>query len=223
MEMTSKFSSGGLLPGGADGERDKWKQPHPTSWLTRLKSHLGLIMSIALVLHYSILPKIFHPIGEPDMAPISADGASPLRTCLRSVCAGKNDCVAFPGDPGYHMYWVKPYNLAIDITPAAVVRPRTTQQVANVVKCALASKVKVQARSGGHSFANYGLGGVDGAVSVDMVNFQGFSMDKQTWYATVGAGSRLGELDVKLHGAGGRAFAHGVCPGVGLGGHATIV
>jgi hypothetical protein len=33
----------------------------------------------------------------------------------------------------------------------------------------------------------------------------------------------LGEVTTKLHDAGGRAIAHGVCPGVGIGGHATIV
>lgn len=56
-----------------------------------------------------------------------------------------------------------------------------------------------------------------------MVNFKDFSMDKKTWQATIGAGTRLGEVTTKLHDAGGRAIAHGVCPGVGIGGHATIV
>lgn len=47
-------------------------------------------------------------------------------------------------------------------------------------------------------------------------------MDNSTWRATVGGGTRLGDMDDKLHDAGGRAVAHGVCPGVGIGGHATI-
>lgn len=68
-----------------------------------------------------------------------------------------------------------------------------------------------------------GLGGVDGAVAIDMVNFQHFSMDDSTWQATIGAGTQLGEVSEKLHKAGSRAIAHGVCPGVGIGGHATIV
>lgn len=67
-----------------------------------------------------------------------------------------------------------------------------------------------------------GIGGVDGAVVVDMKHFQKFSMDKSTWYATFGAGTLLGDLTEKLHDAGGRAFAHGVCPQVGAGGHLTI-
>ena len=68
-----------------------------------------------------------------------------------------------------------------------------------------------------------GLGGTDGEIAIDMVNFNGFSMDEKTWHATIGSGTRLGEVTTKLHDAGGRAIAHGVCPGVGIGGHATIV
>lgn len=68
-----------------------------------------------------------------------------------------------------------------------------------------------------------GIGGTDGEIAIDLVNLQGFSMNETSWHATIGAGMRLGELDTKLHDAGARAIAHGVCPGVGIGGHATIV
>jgi len=69
-----------------------------------------------------------------------------------------------------------------------------------------------------------GLGGkYTSTLSIDMVNFQHFSMDKETWFATIGAGARLGEVDAKLHANGDRAFPHGVCPDIGLGGHATVV
>lgn len=53
---------------------------------------------------------------------------------------------------------VKVYNTAIPITPAAVVRPSTAEEVSQVVQCAVASSIKVQPRSGGHSYANYCLG-----------------------------------------------------------------
>lgn len=48
-------------------------------------------------------------------------------------------------------------------------------------------------------------------------------MDEDTWEASFGSGFRLGELDEYLHDNGGRAIAHGTCPSVGIGGHATIV
>lgn len=58
---------------------------------------------------------------------------------------------------------------------------------------------------------------------IDMVNFKDFEMDSTTWQATFGAGYKLGELDEQLHKNGKRAMAHGTCPDVGVGGHATIV
>ncbi|KAL1860570.1 hypothetical protein VTK73DRAFT_7278 [Phialemonium thermophilum] len=145
-----------------------------------------------------------------------------VRTCLDTICHGRHDCVGYPDDPFYQVHWVKPYNLALDIVPAAVTRPRTAEEVAGIVKCAAANHYKVQAKSGGHSYANYGLGGADGAVAVDMVNFQGFAMDNSTWQATVGSGTLLSDLASRLHDAGGRAIAQGVPPGIGVGGHATV-
>lgn len=71
--------------------------------------------------------------------------------------------------------------------------------------------------------SNFCTGGEDGALMIDLVNLKGFSIENGTFHATVGAGFRLGEMDEKMHDNGGRAMAHGVCPGVGIGGHATIV
>lgn len=58
---------------------------------------------------------------------------------------------------------------------------------------------------------------------IDLVNMNHFSMDNSTWQASFGSGFVLGELDKQLHANGKRAMAHGTCPGVGIGGHATIV
>lgn len=62
---------------------------------------------------------------------------------------------AVPTDLFYQTKDVKPYNLAIPVRPAAITYPRTTAQVAAIIKCAAAANLKVQARSGGHSYANY--------------------------------------------------------------------
>ena len=48
-------------------------------------------------------------------------------------------------------------------------------------------------------------------------------MDTNTWHATIGGGSKLSDVTDRLHDNGKRAMAHGTCPGVGIGGHATIV
>ena len=47
-------------------------------------------------------------------------------------------------------------------------------------------------------------------------------MNTTTWTATIGGGTLLADVTKRLHDAGGRAMAHGTCPQVGLGGHATI-
>ncbi|TFK61310.1 FAD-binding domain-containing protein [Pluteus cervinus] len=144
----------------------------------------------------------------------SPSSPSPLQTCLNTAFAPGT--VAYPGGLLYQLHDVKPFNLEIPVVPAAVVRPNSTQQVAAAVRCAVASKIKVQPKSGGHSFGNYGLGGVDGALVVDLQNLQKFSMNHDTWFATFGSGTLLGDLTDRLSANGGRAIAHGTCPQVRL-------
>lgn len=79
--------------------------------------------------------------------------STPLQQCLNTVCNGRSGCVGYPSDPFYQLSWVKAYNKAIDITPIAVIRPNTANEVAAAIKCAVQNKVHVQAKSGGHSYA----------------------------------------------------------------------
>lgn len=65
--------------------------------------------------------------------------------------------------------------------------------------------------------------GESNGMMIDLVNLQDFQMNNDTWHASVGSGYRLDNLDKQLHQNGGRAIAHGTCPGVGVGGHATVV
>ncbi|KAI8627322.1 Glucooligosaccharide oxidase [Xylariaceae sp. FL1651] len=148
--------------------------------------------------------------------------SSPLADCLNAVCNSRSDCVAYPTNPLYQISWVSPYNLAFPVVPVAVTRPQTADDVSGFVKCAAANSVKVQPKSGGHSYANYGLGGADGELVIDLVNMQDFSMNTDTWQATIGGGTKLSDVTERLHDNGKRAIAHGTCPGVGIGGHATI-
>lgn len=76
-----------------------------------------------------------------------------LVDCLKAVCDGRSNCVAFPNTPLYNLRWVKPYNLDIPVVPAAVIRPDNAQDVSGAVKCAVKHDVPVQAKSGGHSYA----------------------------------------------------------------------
>ena len=143
-----------------------------------------------------------------------------LQECLDTVFTDAS-LRTFPQDPDY-LSKINAYNLNNPVYPAAIVRPTTAEQVSATVKCAVKADVKVQPRSGGHSYANYCLGGVDGALVVDLVHLQKFDMDTMTWEATIGAGTLLGDVTTRLHNAGGRAIAHGSCPQIGIGGNNLI-
>ncbi|TWU73200.1 hypothetical protein ED733_004375 [Metarhizium rileyi] len=129
-----------------------------------------------------------------------------LQQCLETVCHGRHGCLGYPSDALYQVEWVRAYNQAVHVTPVAVIRPKSAEEVAAAVKCAAQNKVRVQAKSGGHSYANYGLGGEDGALMIDMAKFKSFHMDTETWQASFGAGFKLGV------GAGGHATIGGIGP-----------
>lgn len=114
-----------------------------------------------------------------------------------------------------------PYNLRLAYVPAAVTLPTTPQHVSDSVTCAAAAGVKVQAKSGGHSYASFSSGGRDGSLIVDLEGFNSISVDNLTFIAAVGGGVRLGNLALAIYAQGKRALPHGTCPGVGVGGHFT--
>jgi FAD/FMN-containing dehydrogenase len=134
-----------------------------------------------------------------------------------------------------------PYNLRLKYTPTAVTLPTTRQHVSNSVLCAAEAGVKVQARSGGHSYGSFSLGGKNGSLVVDLQSFNTVSLDKceshlhyfcafryrtadnfpATGIVAVGGGARLGNLGLGIYNQGQRALPHGTYPGVGIGGHYT--
>ncbi|KAL7791547.1 hypothetical protein V8C37DRAFT_416710 [Trichoderma ceciliae] len=147
---------------------------------------------------------------------------SPIETCIVAVCNGRSECYHMP-QSNLDQSWNKLYNLALSQYPQIVIRPNTAAEVSQAVKCANENDYKVQARSGGHSYGNFAQSaGENDGMMIDLVNLKNFQMNNDTWEATVGAGFRLDGLDEVLHQYGGRAIAHGTCPGVGVGGHATV-
>lgn len=88
----------------------------------------------------------------------NSHSSSALETCLTSAVGGNGDLVAFPSKPLYQLVDVKPYNQDVEVHPVAVTYPETTDQVSAIVNCATAEAgYTVQARGGGHSYANYGM------------------------------------------------------------------
>lgn len=69
------------------------------------------------------------------------------------------------------------YNLRLQYVPAAIALPETVQHVSDSVTCASASNVKVQPKSGGHSYASHSSGGKNGSLVVDLQNFNSIEVD----------------------------------------------
>lgn len=118
---------------------------------------------------------------------------------------------------------IQPYNLRLPYVPAIVVIPESAAQVATAVRCAShgpgavlppgdSPKVEVQARSGGHSYAAYSLGGQNGSMVIDLKLLDQVSVD-ESGLATVGGGVKLGNMVQELYAQGMRAMPHGTCPG----------
>lgn len=72
---------------------------------------------------------------------------------------------------------VTPYNLRLQYVPIAITLPKTHHHVSDSVTCASASGVKVQAKSGGHSYASFSSGGQNGSLIVDLQNFNSIEVD----------------------------------------------
>ncbi|KAI1498447.1 hypothetical protein F5X99DRAFT_412091 [Biscogniauxia marginata] len=122
-------------------------------------------------------------------------------------------------DPDWNTYSTT-YNLRLPVTPAFVVLPTSVEHVSNAITCAAQYGLKIQAKSGGHSYGSYSNGGSDGAMVIDLRAFQDVQLGSNG-IAKVGGGIRLGDLALTLYSQGKRALPHGTCAGVGIGGHFT--
>jgi FAD/FMN-containing dehydrogenase len=81
------------------------------------------------------------------------------------------------------------------------------QDVETIVTCGASLGVPVVARSGGHSYASYCLGGVDGALVIDLSRMKNITLSNGT--AAVQTGNTLGELATYLWENGQLALPHG--------------
>jgi len=108
---------------------------------------------------------------------------------------------------------VRAFNQRIQYTPVAIAVVKNAEQVAAAIACGAKNGVKVNAKSGGHSYASFGLGGENGHLIVQLDRMSKVTVDSSTKIATVEAGSRLGHVATVLYNNGKRAFSHGTCPG----------
>lgn len=126
-----------------------------------------------------------------------------------------------PSDPDWATYSTT-FNTRLPVAPVVVVLPTTVEHICDAVRCANQQGFKVQARSGGHSYASYSNGGMDGAMIVDLRKLQFIRCDdKCDGVVTVQPGVRLGNLARAIYDQDKRALSHGTCAAVGIGGHFT--
>ncbi|KAL8279006.1 hypothetical protein RQP46_008675 [Phenoliferia psychrophenolica] len=147
--------------------------------------------------------------------------ASKKRPSLEE-CLGKAKLSPVSSSSSSYKKDIEPFNTRINPTPAAVVFPNSAADVGAAVRCASAAGVPVSAKSGGHSYGSYGLGGLGGedALVINLHAFRKIEVGKDGT-AKVGAGSKLGDIALALN-EKGLGVPHGTCPWVGVGGHTAF-
>ena len=139
--------------------------------------------------------------------------ASPLTSCLD----GLKGQTIYENDKSFPSL-ILDENLYVNFTPSVLVYAINNKDVQTAVNCAVNLKMGIIARSGGHSYEKYGLGGRNNVIVVDVTNINDIIIDSGSQTAKIGAGNRLGVIYDKLSQAGFLIPA-GTCPSVGIGGH----
>ncbi|KXT08743.1 hypothetical protein AC579_4141 [Pseudocercospora musae] len=145
----------------------------------------------------------------------------PFQQCIVAAFGADTTRYAFPQDLLFGLTDQRPYNLDAAWTPAAIVYPHSAIEVSTSVSCAYEFGIAVQAKSGGHSYRGFGLGGQDGSLVIDLRFLKDFAYDPNTQHVTFGSGSLLMDLDRHLA-ALERVMAYGVVGDIGTGGHIAI-
>src|SRR5262249_18735959 len=135
--------------------------------------------------------------------------APPLAALARSL---QGELVT-RSDPGFAAA-TQLYDTVYDsIRPLAVAYCESPADVSKAIRFAVASRIPLTARAGGHSYGGYSTR-ADGLV-VDVSRMKAVAVAGKT--ATIGAGAKLGDVYAAL-GARGVAIPAGTCPTVGIAG-----
>lgn len=134
---------------------------------------------------------------------------------LESISRAGLDCPVIAGDhPDYDRYR-KVWNGIADRRPAAIVRPRSIEDVQKAVVAAAVSSGLLAVRGGGHSLP--GISTCDGGLVLDLAELNAIGIDRQAGTVDIGGGALLGDLDRATIPLGGIVPA-GVISHTGVGG-----
>ncbi|KAF9974118.1 hypothetical protein BGZ73_002616, partial [Actinomortierella ambigua] len=148
-----------------------------------------------------------------------AQSTANLIPCLQNIKGDPKSYLTTPSSNSYNTDRLG-YNVNFNFLPSAIYHPAGTADAAAAIRCAAVNNVAIAPRSGGHSFEGYGQGGKNGALVIDLNQFQKFEMDTKSSVATIGAGTLLGPMYARLWNAGQYLIPAGTCPTVGIGGQA---
>lgn len=132
----------------------------------------------------------------------------------RALAASLRGRLVLPGEASYAVD-AHVYNQRFDaVLPEAIAYCATPEDVQRCVDFARRHRVRVAARSGGHSYGGYS---VCGGLVVDVTEMSAVRLGTQRRTAIVGAGARLIDIYTAL-GNKGRLLPGGSCPTVGIAG-----
>ncbi len=140
---------------------------------------------------------------------------SPAPGTADAVRAGTPGAVHLPGDSGYDAARL-PWNVAVRQQPAAVAVPRTTAEVARIVRAAAAAGLRVAPQGTGHNAGP--LGDLADTLLLRTSAMTGARVDPGTGRVTVRAGTLWLEA-VEAAAAQRRTVLHGSSPDVGVVGY----
>ncbi|KAF8096115.1 hypothetical protein N665_0317s0021 [Sinapis alba] len=114
----------------------------------------------------------------------------------------------------------KRYSNPNDTNLIAIVAAKHESHVQTTVVCAKSNAIQLRIRSGGHDYESLSYTSSLPFAVLDMNNLRSITIDVSRKKAKVQAGATLGELYTKISEASKTlAFAAGVCPTLGAGGH----
>ena len=148
-----------------------------------------------------------------EFAPTNWTARSTNADVLRSVDAE----IHLPGDPGYDAART-PWNVAVQLQPAAVAYPTTPREVSHVVSAAREAGLRIAPQSTGHNANPLAQKRLDDVVLLKTSKMTQLSINPETRIARVEGGSVWLPV-VEAAGVLGLAALHGSSPDVGVAGY----
>ncbi|XP_010449148.1 PREDICTED: tetrahydrocannabinolic acid synthase-like [Camelina sativa] len=108
----------------------------------------------------------------------------------------------------------------VSLKPILIVKPKSESEIKNSILCSKKLGVQVRTLSGGHDYEGLSYLSQSPFIIIDLVNLRSIKINLTDETAWIESGATLGELYYEIAKTSNiHAFAAGVCPSVGVGGH----